>query len=235
MSSKLGRYKNKPNKQEKFSNKNKNDSKKELSEEIGKDEIPGWVKGTGKYTEEDNPDRLAAETSFVILFPEYREPYLQQIWPLVQATLSAKPYLLNATLDLKAGKMFIATTEHTFDPFIIVKGRDMLNLMARGVSLQQARRVLEDDVFSDVVKIGNLARNHATFVRRRQRLLGPDGATLKALELLTDTYIFIQGKTVSVIGGVKSLKVVRRIIEDCMFNIHPIYHVKELMIKRELS
>jgi ribosomal RNA assembly protein len=44
-----------------------------------------------------------------------------------------------------------------------------------------------------------------------------------------------QGNTVSCMGSFKGLKTVRRLIEDCMKNVHPIYNVKALMIKRELE
>ena len=40
-----------------------------------------------------------------------------------------------------------------------MKARDVIKLLARSVQLPQAIRVLEDEIYMDIVKIGSMVRN----------------------------------------------------------------------------
>merc|ERR1711918_190495 len=43
------------------------------------------------------------------------------------------------------------------------------------------------------------------------------------------------GNTVACMGTFRGLDQARNVIIDCMHNIHPVYHIKTMMIKRELE
>ncbi|KAI0508089.1 hypothetical protein KFK09_014223 [Dendrobium nobile] len=155
-----------------------------------------------KFDPSWNETGMLEVSSFSTLFPQYREKYLQEAWPIVKRAL--KEHGIACELNLVEGSMTVSTTRKTRDPYIIVKARDLLKLLSRSVPAPQAIKILNDEMNCDIVKIGNLVRN--------------------------------KGNTVATMGSFKGLKQVRRIVEDCIQNAqHPVYHIKTLLMKRELA
>ncbi|TDG96897.1 hypothetical protein EPR50_G00233930 [Perca flavescens] len=130
---------------------------------------------------------------------EVAEMYAQQLWP--EGTYVRRFYRKpRAALGQDAG----ARAQHT-----------VIDKLFENADVEV--RILQDDMACDIIKIGTLVRNRERFVKRRQRLIGPKGSTLKALELLTNCYVMVQGNTVSALGPFNGLKEVRTSQSLCLF------------------
>ncbi|RCV27041.1 hypothetical protein SETIT_5G294100v2 [Setaria italica] len=143
-----------------------------------------------KFDPSWNEGGMLEVSSFSTLFPQYREKYLQESWPIVKGAL--KEHGISCELNLVEGSMTVSTTRKTRDPFIIIKARELIKLLSRSVPAPQAIKILDDEMNCDIIKIGGLVRNKERFVKRRERLLGPNLSTLKAIEILTGCYILVQ-------------------------------------------
>lgn len=181
---------------------------------------------------EDDVSPPCINSKFRIKFPQYREKYLLAAWSEIQKILDK--FGIKTKIDLVEGDVLIETTKKVWDPWAIINARDFINLIARSVPLMQAIKIFQDTIHCEIVQLGKRQISKDVYVKRRQRIIGPNGATLKALELITNCYILVQGNTCSIMGKSKGIQEVQNIIRNCMKNIHPIYKIKELMIKREL-
>jgi len=182
------------------------------------------------FLEHSSP--IIINSRFSVLFPKYQEKNLTEKWFIIQRIL--RFHGIKSTLDLKKGSIEISTTFKTADPYAIIDGKDFLRLLARGVPIHQAAKIFNGHVFCDIIKISSFTKNKKLFLKRRKRIVGKNGSTIKIIELLTKSFILVQGNTVSCIGNFKNIKLCRKIIEDCMQNIHPFIHIRNLTIKKKL-
>uniref|UniRef100_A0A7N2L252 KRR-R motif-containing protein 1 n=1 Tax=Quercus lobata TaxID=97700 RepID=A0A7N2L252_QUELO len=110
-----------------------------------------------KFDPSWNESGMLEVSSFSTLFPQYREKYLQEVWPTVKSAL--KEYGVSCELNLVEGSMTVSTTRKTRDPYIIIKARELIRLLSRSVPVHQAIKILDDEVQCDIIKIGNLVRS----------------------------------------------------------------------------
>lgn len=186
-----------------------------------------------KFSEKDFKYEFVETSSEAVMFPKYREKYIEQTQKYIIKALEGKNISCEIVLEKRV--IDVATNKSTRDPFIFIKAVNFVKLVSRGVGVEEAMKVLEDEYFCEVIDIKKLASSDKVFEKRRDRLIGPKEMTLKAIQILTKCYVLVHGKTVSIIGSFRGIEEVKKIVIDCMNNIHPMYQIKKLVEKRKLE
>lgn len=172
------------------------------------------------------------ETSkFEVLFPRHRNDYLKSVEMFIIKACQSKK--LDFEINYEEGIMKIKTTHLTRDPYIIIKGKELLELLGKGVLLEHAVKILEDDISCEIIPIRIIVSSEKTFERRRQRLLNQK--VLNSLQMITKCHILIANKNACIVGDYRGVNDAKNIVIKCFENIHPVFQLKELIIKKKLQ
>jgi ribosomal RNA assembly protein len=102
----------------------------------------------------------------------------------------------------------------TDDPILALSLQQVLKAFGRGFAMKDALDLLDDKYGLEIIDITEyVGKSKSRLTTMRGRIIGTDGKTKKTIENYTDTKIAVSGKTVSIIGEWKKIKIARRAIE----------------------
>ncbi len=112
------------------------------------------------------------------------------------------------TIDSKEGVVYIEGE----DPLMLFTAREIVKAIARGFNPEIAKLLLKPDYVLEVINIKEFAKTKNAEIRLKGRVIGEEGRSRANLERLTDCYISVYGKTVSIIGEVEKVQIARRAV-----------------------
>ncbi|KAK7853377.1 krr1 small subunit processome component like protein, partial [Quercus suber] len=104
----------------------------------------GYISQQPKFDLSWNETGMLEVSSFSTLFPQYREKYLQEVWPTVKSSLK---------------EMTVSTTRKTRDPYSLIKARDLIKLLSRSFPVHQGNTVSTMGSFKGLKQIRRIVED----------------------------------------------------------------------------
>ncbi len=98
------------------------------------------------------------------------------------------------------------------DPVMALKARDVVQAIGRGFSEDRAFRLLEEDIYLEILDIKDFARSQARVEQIRARIIGTRGKTRRIVEELTGVDVSVLGHTVALVGPTFEMAIAREAV-----------------------
>lgn len=113
-------------------------------------------------------------------------------------------------VDSKEGDVTISGK----DPVKLYALREVVKAIARGFNPDTARLLLKPDYMLEIISLKDYGLdNKNRLIRIKARIIGTKGKARRTLEELTDTFISVYGKTISILGECTHIGNARRAVE----------------------
>ncbi len=94
--------------------------------------------------------------------------------------------------------------------------REIIKAVSRGFNPEIARLLLKQDYVFEQININDFVKHRNHMIRLKSRVIGSEGKARKTIEELTETYICVFGKTISIIGFGEHVALAKRAIESLL-------------------
>jgi len=102
------------------------------------------------------------------------------------------------------------------DPIMLLNMKHVVEAIGYGFNPEIARLLLRPDYNLEVINIKDYAKNKNSEIRLKGRVIGKKGKAREVIERLTETYISVYDKTISIVGEINSTYKARRAIENLL-------------------
>ena len=92
--------------------------------------------------------------------------------------------------------------------------REVVKAIGRGFNPELAQLLLKQDYVLEIIPLLDHLKNKNHLERVKGRIIGAEGKSRDIIEKLTDTFISVYGKTVSIIGQSQDVVIAKRAIES---------------------
>ncbi len=117
------------------------------------------------------------------------------------------------TIDSADGNVLVESTPKTDDPLAVWRARDIILAIGRGFSPKRALKLLDEDMFLEVIFIDESASTQKALKRVRGRLIGERGKTRRIIEEMTGVALSIYGHSVAIIGTIERTNAAKEAVQ----------------------